>query len=154
MEGIRLAGMSICVTAVAASLFSMLLPGSGMDKVVKFAIGLFFLTGVISPFLSGEFSADLSGLLPAGGREEAALSEEVESAFSSLAGRRVEAVVERALLSQGVEAKKVEVSIHIGEGGSVSIEQVRVTVKNPEEAGAAREIVERETGLIPEVASP
>lgn len=51
MEYIKQYALSICVAALVATLVHMLLPNSNISKVLKTAIGVFFLSVVISPFI-------------------------------------------------------------------------------------------------------
>lgn len=152
MEGIRMIGMSICVTAAVTALFSMLVPDSGLEKVLKFAIGLFFLTSLAAPFASGKLNFQIDAGLPTGAATGTELTESVESAFSGLASRKVAAAIEKLLLREGYEPKKVEVGIHITGQNSVSINQMRITIDSQGDAVQIGEIVKREVGFTPEIA--
>lgn len=154
METIRMLGMTICITAVVTAIFSMLVPNSGNERVLKFAVSLFFLTGLISPFATGDldFHLDLGEFENPAVRQE--LSGEVGEQFCSLAGKNLEAAVERVLLAQGIAPKKVTVQINIGADGGISITRMEVLLpaELSGEAARATALVQRETGIRPEIA--
>ena len=154
MEGIRMIGMSICVTAAATSLFSMLIPDAKLERVLKFAISLFFLISLAAPFASWKgdgLGFSLEGL-PDSSWRQAGLESAVQSQFAGLAERRLSALMEEALLREGIRPEKVQASIHIAGDGSVSIKQVRIRLSPGDGTGALLiwEILERETGAPPE----
>ena len=108
MEGIRMIGMSICVTAAATSLFSMLIPDAKLERVLKFAISLFFLISLAAPFASWKgdgLGFSLEGL-PDSSWRQAGLESAVQSQFAGLAERRLSALMEEALLREGSGRKK------------------------------------------------
>ena len=154
MESIRLIGTSICFTAVVASIFSMLVPDSRLDKVLKFAISLFFLTGLVSPFLSGglDFHVDLAPAQSTASAER--MEEAVQAQFAALAQRRVESAVAEVLRQEGLPVRKVETAIHIDESDGISITNVKVSpgeLITPAQAEQIKAVVKRETGIFPEV---
>lgn len=153
MDGIRMIGMSVCVTAAVTALFSMLVPDGKMDKVLKFGISLFFLTGLISPFVSGKLDFHVDVDLPTGTATQQNMSRAVESQFTGMAERNLSAAIERLLLREGFNVKKVELRIHIDEQGGVFMEQMQITVPKAESAEVEKiqAVVQREIGFTPEV---
>lgn len=156
MEAVRFIGTSICITAVITSIFSMLVPDTRLDKVLKFAISLFFLTGLISPFLSEglDFHVDLS--LQQSSVQPESMEQAVQSQFSALAQRNLESALTTLLKQEGLPVRKVETTIHIDEQDGISITKVTVSPGmriTPAQAAQIQEIVKRETGILPEVTS-
>lgn len=153
METIRTIGISICVTAVVTAIFSMLLPDSRFDRVLKFAISLFFLTGVISPFVSGQLDFRVSSEELELPDAPSGLEQQVEQQFSALAAHQLEAGIDFQLQTQGIEAEKVAVFIHIEPGQSVSISRITIQL-GPEDSGReteVQEIVRLQTGQEAEI---
>lgn len=153
MDTIRTIAMSLCVTAVITAIFSMLVPNAKFDKALKFAISLFFLTGLISPFLSNrlDFQMELGGTeVPA---VEEKMTAATEESFLRIAEQKVAAGVEHALLAEGIPPKKVTVSINIGEDGRISINKLTILLRSDTagKAASAGEIAERTAGVPPEV---
>ena len=152
METIRTIGVSICVTAAVTAIFSMLAPDSKFDKVLKFAISLFFLTGLISPFVSG--GLDFHVVMELGETQVAQqeLSESVQSQFGALAEKKLAASLEKMLAAEGISVRKVTVTIHIDDVGSVSISRLEIILAEGQSESGAAAAIRRETGITPEVA--
>ncbi len=153
MEGIRLIGISICVTTVVTSIFSMLTPDSKLDKVLKFAISLFFLTSIISPFVNNklDFHIDISDITQAPQTRE--LTQRVENQFISIAKSNIENTVENLLLRENISPKKIEVLININEDNSISINKLMVYINKSDEKRkqAIEKIVKEGAGYSPQV---
>lgn len=151
MDAIRTIAMSICVTAVVTSIFSMLVPNASMEKALKFGISLFFLTGLVSPFLNNrvDFHIDLDSI-PTGTANQQ-MTNAVENQFSSLAGQRVAAAVENVLVTGGIHPKKVTAAVNITEDGSISINNLTVLLEKNEriKEQAAKDLILKETGIKP-----
>ena len=56
MEGIRMTATALCITAVITAVLFMLLPSEKYRGIMKFAVSLFMLCGLIAPFTGGIFS--------------------------------------------------------------------------------------------------
>lgn len=153
METIRAIGMSVCITAVVTGIFSMLVPDARLEKVLKFAISLFFLTGLVTPFASGglEFHVDLEELTAPAARQE--LNDAVGAQFLPLAEQQLAAGVENVLAAKGIPVKKVTVSIHIDGTERVSINRIEILLPKgaEEQAGSAAAVTRQETGIDPDV---
>lgn len=153
MEGIRFIGLSICITTVVTSIFSMLAPDSKLDKVLKFAISLFFLTSIISPFVNNklDFRIELSDITQRVQTRE--LSQNVQSQFLSIAKGNLENTIENTLLRENISPKKVEVLINISEDNSISINKLMVYIeKNDEQKKQTIEkLVKDSVGYAPQI---
>ena len=153
IETIRMLGLSLCVTAVITAIFTMLMPDAKLEKTVKFAISLFFLTGLAAPFAAGELDP-IFDFSPIQAESQASpLEKQAQEQFLSLAERNLEASLEQLLRAEGVRPQKVDVSIHITEDQRVSIKQVRVTLPASEEGNRqkAADLLRKETGTEAEV---
>lgn len=153
MEGLRLIGISICTTMVVTSIFSMLAPNSKLDNLLKFSISLFFLTGIISPFVNNklDFRMEIADITKSNQTRE--LIQNVEHQFLSIAMTNIENSVERLLNEQKISPKKVEVLININEDNSISISKLMVYIDKSDE-NKQREIeklVKDGTGFVPQV---
>lgn len=153
MEGIRLIGISICVTTVVASIFSMLTPDTRLDKVLKFAISLFFLTGLISPFVNNKlnFHIDLGDIQSSSKQQE--LSQSVSSQFKSVVEKNIESSLEKQLSEKNISVKKIEVFININEDDSISINKLMVYIEksSDETQQNIKKLIKESVGVTPEV---
>lgn len=153
MEAIRTIGISLCITVVATTLFSMLLPDGKMDKVVKFAISLFFLTGIISPFFSSElnFRIEVADIIPEQNRTQ--LVDTMDEQMISLAKVNLENSLERMLTLDGYSVRKIQVEINKSQTNNISISKLMVYIEE-ETAKSSLQIektIQKEVGITPSI---
>lgn len=154
LDGIRTIGMSICITLVVTSLFSMLIPNTKLEKVLKFAISLFFLTGLISPFFSSDlnFHIDMEDLAPQT-NSQSQLKTSAESQFASLAAKNLESSIDRMLKTEGIKTEKIKVLINKNDDDNISINKLMVYIDNENINKATRieSIIKKEVGIVPSI---
>lgn len=153
MDGIRTIGMSICITLIVTSIFSTLIPETKLDKVLKFAISLFFLTSIISPFFTEKisFNVDFEDIV----LEQNALQMEqaVEQQFFSLAQKNIASTVERYLKNEEISVRKVEVFVNKTSDNNISISKLMVYIDENQEnqMNKITSLVQREVGVTPNI---
>ncbi len=153
MEAIKTIGMSICITLVVTSIFSMLVPDTKLDKVLKFSISLFFLTSLISPFFSSNinFKIDVDDLIPE--QTQTRLEEATQNQFLTLAKKNIENSLVRILKNDNIKVEKVEVLVNKTKDSNISITKLMVYIDN-ETLNSTRmieNIVKKEVGITPSV---
>lgn len=127
METVRLIGMTICITAVCSAIFSMLVPNSKLADVVKFAISIFFILGVISPFVGKSLSFDFSGDIKMQSEKTVtSINNSVNKNLKGAIENRISAECERVLKAKGYAVKKVAVTVNITEKDGISINRITV----------------------------
>lgn len=159
MEGIRRIAVSLCLTLLLSGLFSLLIPKGGLEKVMKFALGIFFLSCLVLPFVEGDldFSFSLSSENSSFSAET--VEEGVEKSLIGIGEQRVEEEIEGILTEHRISFQKVEVKIHIDGEKNITISEIRITLP---ESGSSQQtdsltgeevanLVEREAGIRPEV---
>lgn len=153
MDAIRSIGISICITAVLTALFMMLSPDSKLERTLKFAISLFFLAGLVSPFLDGEIKLDLKLDTMTRQTADTRIARAAAEQFSTLAQTRLEATLESLLRAEGIEVKKVRLQTTITPEGGISISRLEVYLSagGMGQQKAAESLLLRETGILPEV---
>lgn len=153
MEGLQYIGISICITAIVTSIFSMLVPDNHLDKVLKFAISLFFLTGIISPFANNKlnFRIEMEDIIDAPSSHE--LSASMENQFVTIASRNIEAQAEKILNKNNIFPKKIEIFINITEDDSISINKMMVYIKKDsgENQQTIKTLIKDEMGITPQI---
>lgn len=153
MEAIKTIGMSICITIIVTSIFSMLLPNTKLDKVIKFAISLFFLTGIVSPFFSSDlnFNFKVEDIIPE--QSTTQLNQTMHNQFLSVAQTNLENAVQRMLKNDGINAIKVEVLINKLDKDNISISKLMVYIENETKTSSKRieDLVKKEVGLSPTI---
>lgn len=153
MEGIRAIALSLCATVVITAILFLLLPSEKFRGVLKFSVGLFFLCGILSPFVQEDLSFSFN--LPVSSQTAPAV-QTTAAAFGYLI-ELVETNVEQSLYTaaeqQGCEADRIEVEAHIEEDGSIYIDQIIAQPNNPQNESALKECIHTHTGVLPKIVS-
>jgi len=147
---------SVCMTAIALSLFKMLLPETALKKQMAFLISCFFLSALLSFFTY--YRADLAkGLSPeAFALEEIAFRDFEQELFNAQsraiereAVRAAEFAIAAKLAQADIFAQNIFVSINISDEHSISISEVRLVFHNLDELetlAQAMQITQKEVG--------
>lgn len=143
---------SLCTTLAATGIFSLLVSGRQMEKVMRFLLSLFLLNSLLFPFVNGELE-DLS--FP---KQETdnfygeALEQQWEEQFLSLTEIQIAHEVENILILQGISPEKVEVEIHIGAENNITINKCMVYLSGEEtfSQGDLSYELQKEVGVKPE----
>lgn len=128
METIRMIGASVCITMVVTAIFSMLIPDNKPEKLLRFSISLFFLTGLISPFVGKSISFYIEPPAKSRVAQEQALETQISESFVAAAQTRLEQQLSDALKKEGILPLKITVSVHIDETNGISIKQPIIIV--------------------------
>ncbi len=155
MDTIREWAASICITLVATSIFSMLIPHGGMEKVMKFAISAFFISCLLSPFWSGlpNLSWEAEAAIQS---DYSGISSQMNEQVIRLSEANLRRVIGEILEENGIKTEKISPQVHISDDGSISISKVMVELAEDENKNvqSVQELIEQETGLEAEVTRP
>lgn len=150
MDGIRMTATALCITAVITAVLFMLLPSEKYRGVMKFAVSLFLLCGLIAPFTGGGFSFSLD--LPQTDTQDRT-EKTVEAAQSYLAGmveERLSLSLEEALALKGTKGVKIRADIHMEEDGSIFIDRITVLDCDEDDRPAVHAYIKEQTGVSPD----
>lgn len=160
MEGIRTIGMSVCAVTVITSLFSMIAPTKKLDNVLRFSISLFFLTGLISPFINQSISFDGIGFYlqaeESQSQENGGMSADLADGVLKISQARLEGELEKVLVKENFSNPDVKITLavnHIGSEKSISIKQLMVLIdkQDEEKAGLVASLFKGQVDISPEV---
>ncbi len=153
MESLKFIGMSICITTVITSIFTMLLPNGKLDNVIKFAITLFFLTSIISPFLNTDLKLDFKTFSEDIISTNKTLEVEISNAFIDIAKLHIEENINKLLQQNNIITKKISIDINILNDTSIYIEKVKVYIDFVDDdiLKDINNIIVTEIGLLPEI---
>lgn len=155
MESLKYIGMSICITTVITSIFTMLLPNGKLDNVIKFAITLFFLTSIISPFLNTDLKLDFKTFSEEIISTNASLEVDISDAFIDIAKLHIEENINKLLTENNINNKKISIDINILDDTSIYIEKVKVYIDFVDDdiIENINNIITNEIGISPEIIS-
>lgn len=153
MDGIRMTAAALCVTAVITAVLFMLLPSEKYRSIMKYTVSLFFLCGLIAPFVGGDFSFSftLPEMEPESRKEETVQA--AETYFIGVVEERISASLEERLAVRGADGLKIEAAIHMEEDGRISIDRIIVWNVSEENRAAVSAMMKEETGIMPEIAA-
>lgn len=148
MDAVRMLGMSLCVTVAATALFSMLIPDSKLERVLRFAVSLFFLCSLTAPFVSGGIPFQFHWDMEVSPSSFAPLEQSISDQFVSLAESNLETAVLDLLDTQGIPVQKVMVETTIAGDGSISISRVDIVLSSEGfgEGETIQRIIQEEVG--------
>jgi len=119
MDSITAWAMAICVALIGGGVLSLISPSGNLKKSVSFAISLFFLCAIITPFITLNFSDDIEFSV--------SQSDEVKGETTvRLARATAERGVREILKSKDIIPQKIDVGIHINEDKSISITYIEI----------------------------
>jgi hypothetical protein len=152
METIRSIGASICITLVVTGIFSMLMPSRTMEKIIRFAVGLFFLSSLILPFASGDFSFDLSVPEWEDTQPGESLTQQVQNSTIRVSEQKVEELAESLLEAEGIVPQKVTATINIEQDNRITITKLSIVLglENVLQKQKASDCLEEQMGIVPE----
>ncbi|MCL2693625.1 MAG: stage III sporulation protein AF [Oscillospiraceae bacterium] len=140
--------LNICIVAVAAALFKMLVPDNSFKKQIGFLISCFFITSVVSFVTSGrhEFGglSDIADVTIEGGFTdftEQTLAQRKQAIAGELSSR-----VRQTLEENGIEPVKIYVIVNISGLYSISINEIKLVLPPDGDFARASALVEKEVG--------
>ena len=121
MDSIVSWATAICAALVGGGVLSLISPSGNLKKTVSFAISLFFLCAIITPFITLNFSDSLDFSV--------SQSDEVRGDTTvRLAKAAAERGVKEILKSKDIIPQKIDTDIHINDDKSISITYIEITL--------------------------
>lgn len=130
MEYVKQYALSICVAALVATLVHMLLPNSNISKVLKTAIGVFFLSAVISPFLM-DFNIldEIERYTPITLDLGQEFVDETEEYVVKQFENKIKELILNDLNDIGIDPVQLKIDIYKENDGTVVVESVEVVLR-------------------------
>ena len=140
--------LTVCVTMIGGALFSMLVPNNSMQRVVKFTLNLFFISALLSPFITEFPDLDLSFT-----EQTLAASDELYNLMEEETVNHAERTLEEGLTvvfeQNGYKIEDIAININIEE------ETTEIIVVIPQEEQGQipqiEQLVKNETGILPRI---
>lgn len=144
MNTLRTIGYAICVTLVVTSIFLMLLPSSHMTKIVKFAVHLFLLIAILTPFIGQ--SIDFSSEVEAFSREQ----NEAAKNLNELADEQLLRSFHKSLKTQAeavfkkykIVPEKIEFRMNVRSDRSIDINKLEILLKGTDKDRCNKAVAE------------
>lgn len=150
MEKFIMMGMSICITVIITSIFTMIVPDSKLEKVIGFSISLFFLVSIITPFINRDFRIDFK-LDEIVFDSKDKFQSDVRNQFLDIACNNLENQLINILVKEELKPNDVKININIQEDNSISIIKAEVFIKeeDKEDAQRIKQLIFNKIGIEP-----
>lgn len=138
MDAIKQWAFSICAAMVACGLAQMVLPNSGMEKIFRTTVSVFFLCCLLSPvFLRvPSLQIELQESTRSDIEQRAArLTGEVERQAADTAGSELRKIVEEKLAQMGINYLDIAININTNGQSAEDAAQVDILLDAAQEAG-------------------
>lgn len=146
-EALKQWAVTVIFSAVAGAVIQLLMPKGKTESTVKIILSLFFLSALLSPFLTGNFDFKSGGIndklifpkTEFSNREEK-LSETVLNQIKTETEKSICSYARKA----GIEEIKAEVRMDISESGNIFINEIKISVPVKERSRALEFVDEAE----------
>ena len=148
MEGLQRWALVVCTAAVVCSLLQRLFPDTGIGRQGKYLLPCVFLCAVLTPLSGAGWQVHLPTFSAAQAVEEERLSARMQGQLAARLNDGLLAMVNQALESYGMQAKKVFADMDIDEEGRIHMGQITVCVDEDtaKRATAVRQIARGRLG--------
>jgi len=122
--------LNICLTAIALSLFKMLVPENSLKKQTDFLIACFFTASLLFLFTSGGINLAGAIDLSANAASYADLSERYAEAQKHAIGVQMRERIGALLAKEGVYPDEIYTIVNISGKYSISISEIRLVFRD------------------------
>ncbi len=153
MNAVREWAAAICMAVLAAAMLQNIVPNGSMERMIRFVIGAFVVCVLIQPVSSIVPQISVDFQQSAQNETNTHLQDTVNRQMSDAAQQSIHNLVISELSQINIKCENVSVNMDTHEDGSISINQVIVTLAKGYDAycGTAAERLEKVTGLKMEV---
>lgn len=153
MGGIKSIVTMVCLTLIITGIFSILVPKSSMERVMKFAISLFFLAGVVIPIAKGEFKFSFDTQQIKATEYQTKIKENTKDTITILSEKKLESKIKSLLQENNINCTKVDINIHINKNDSIDISKFIVTLSKDSNLDlmTVERLIVKEVGVKPKI---
>ncbi len=144
MNTLRAIGYAICVTLVVTSIFLMLLPSGHMTKIVKFAVHLFLLVAIITPFIGQpiDFSSEVDAFTWEQNETAKSLSELADEQLLNSFDKSLRLQAEAVFKKYDIVPEKIDFSMNVQSDRSIDISKLEILLKGSDKERCDRAVAE------------
>lgn len=150
MNTIQAIGTGICITMIVTALFSLLITNRSMERVMRFALSLFFLTVLLAPLMDAEWS-DLFDFSVQESTEMEQVQDRLEQSFSSLTKMQLQKQAQMLLEQAQIPYEKLSIEIHNEGQTSITISRLIVWLSDANLTAPAKDCLKDYFGIMPEI---
>ncbi|MCM1328569.1 MAG: hypothetical protein NC253_03935 [Ruminococcus sp.] len=131
MESFRAIAFAACFLGIVITIFNSLYPSEKFAKQIKTIFSLIFILSVAKPIAAGKIEfPEIGDTVSASAEYYSSLNDNTYSYFISSVESNISAALAGKLREKNIYPEEIETSINISENGSISINEVKITLKD------------------------
>ena len=128
MTGLSTLPVVLCVLCAGSGMFSLLIPQKRTKRILRFILGLFLLSTILSAFLNAADSIDLSLNINEEQYSDNRYDEEYISAIARQTAENLISLSDELLKAEGIEAEDIRLSVKISDDNRIYIDRVDIYI--------------------------
>ena len=145
MQTFRLIAMTACFLGIVITIFNSLYPSEKFSKQVKIIFSLIFILSIAKPIAAGKITIpEIGRTVSASSDYYSSLSDNTYDYFIRSVENNISASLAAKLHEKNIYPEEIQTSINISDNGSISINEVIITLKD---MTASSETVQCITGV-------
>lgn len=155
MSSIKDWAICLCFAALSVAIVQMIMPSGPTEKTMKFVIGAFFISCIISPLLTqsdiGALKAEFMQI--SGEISTTRLQQEVDNQLEAQIEDRLKLLIRQSISQTGVKVDKIVIYMDRTEDNSISINTIDIVLDKctPAEKEAVQKAVFQTLGIMPKI---
>lgn len=146
MDNFRAIAFAACFLGIVITIFNSLYPSEKFTKQIKTIFSLIFILSIAKPIAAGKFFfPEIGDTVSASTDYYSSLNDNTYNYFISSVESNISAALEGKLREKNIYPEEIETSINISDNGSISINEVKITLKDMSDSFAARQCIIDET---------
>lgn len=146
MENFRLIAFTACFLGIVITIFNSLYPSEKFIKQIKAIFSLIFILSIAKPIAAGKITfPEIGETVSASSDYYSSLNDNTYNYFISSVENNISAALEGKLREKNIYPEEIETSINISDNGSISINEVKITLNDMTDSFEAKRCIIDET---------
>lgn len=147
METFHMVSITACFLGIVITVFSKLYPSEKFEKQMKTIFTLIFLLSVVAPFVNGNLSLpEINETVSASSEYYQSINKNADEYFIQSLENNISANLMSELKKSEIYPVDIQTIVNISENNSISISEVRVTVRDETDSDEVKKYVSENVG--------
>lgn len=155
MGSIKDWAICLCFAALSTVIVQMIMPSGSTEKTMKFVIGVFFISCIVSPlFTQKDIQALKADFMQTSGEiSTLKLQQEIDRQLEAQIEERLKTLIKQSLSQTAVKVNKITIYMDRTEDNSISINTIDIVLDEctPAEKEAVQKTVFQTLGIMPKI---
>lgn len=146
MDNFRAIAVAACFLGIVITIFNSLYPSEKFAKQIKTIFSLIFILSIAKPIAAGKIEfPEIADTVSASTEYYSSLNDNTYSYFISSVESNISASLAGKLREKNIYPEEIETSINISDSGSISINEVKITLNDMADSFEAKRCIIDET---------